>query len=779
MEEFAALQYDQGKEQIAAYCRFSLGRKQLMALRPSYEYLWIEQEALRAQEALDLVVRYGTLPLPGIFDITAAVGDARRDKTLRPMDLRHIAQQGATLAAVDHYRRSSEIQTPHLDELFQSLGDMTKLSHAIDRCINIHDEVMDQASKALASLRKSIRLCEGETAAAAQRFLAQHQNQLTDTITALRNNRICVLVKVSEKNSIRGIIHGESASGQTVYMEPEALISYNNQLATLISREQEEVERILQELTAQVKAHADVLLANQETLALLDGYFAKGEYAHERGGCIAQVEAEGKRLYIKNARHPLIDPDTVVANTYEFNPPYRSVLITGSNTGGKTVTLKTVGLAVCMAQSGLPILADTAILPFFDHIFADIGDDQSIQESLSTFSAHVSKLAVICAQVSDHSLILLDELGSGTDPREGECLAIAILEELRLSQAFVFATTHFSALKSYAKQRPDMMISSVAFDMENMRPTYRYQEGISGASNAFAIARRCHMKESVLKRAEELSQANQTRQDALIEQLEGELAAAHDKKQKLDTKLNELSALQAVLEQEKANFASQKEKALNDVKEAYAHQLGAAVEQAEAIITELKSLSHDVKPHVVDALAYQLHHLDLEKDQAPEAEEKDHTKVQVGDYVRIKNCNAYGEVLEINKDKACVMVNGIRMNTRCRELTPAQPPQKKSVKTKGYTLNPANHKFSWELNVIGMKVAEALPVVDHYLDQAVLSKSDTVRIIHGMGTGALRTGIHQYLKHHAKVAAYRLGGQGEGGMGATVVTLKKAGKRHG
>ncbi len=778
MEAFAALQYSQCKEQVARHCRFSLGRKQILELTPSYEYLWVEQEAQRAQEALDLVVRYGVLPLPGVFDITSAIADACRDKTLRPMELRHIAQQGTTIAAVHHYCKGCEIPTIHLDELFQSLGDITKVCRAIDACINVHDEIMDQASPKLASLRKSIRLCEGEMTAVAQQFIAHNQNKLTDTITASRNHRICVLVKVSEKNSIRGFVHGESASGQTAYVEPEALFHLNNQLAALLSREQEEMERILQELTQQVKAFADVLSANQKTLALLDGYFAKGEYAHLHAGCIAHVEMDGKRLFLKNARHPLIDDDHVVANTYEIKPPYRSVLITGSNTGGKTVTLKTIGLSVCLAQSGLPVVAETARLPFFDHIFADIGDEQSIQESLSTFSAHVSKLAHICEHISDRSLVLLDELGSGTDPREGECLAIAVLEELRLSQAYVLATTHYSALKSYAKQREDMMISGVEFDMENMKPTYRYLEGISGASNAFAIARRCHMKESVLQRAEQLSMANRTHQDTLLEQLEAELAAAHEKKRIMDTKLIDLKALQESLEQEKKQFDTQKEKELNALKETYADQLTERIAQAEEIIAELKAMPHEVKPHIINETAQRLR--TLEDDVNPsQPEEKPTEALHIGDYVRLNNLNAYGEVIEINKDKVCVMVNGVRMNTRRSELTFTMPPQKKQVREKGYAVSKVRSHFTLEKNVIGLKVAEALPIVDQYLDQAVLARANTVRIIHGMGTGALRNGIHQYLKKNAKVESYRLGGQGEGGMGATVVTLKKAGKHHG
>lgn len=778
MEEFAALQYNECKEQVAGYCRFSLGRKRILELKPSYEFLWIQQEARRAQEAFNMVVRYGAIPLPGVYDISDALADARRDKTLRPMDLRRISQQGTTLTAVHHYRRVSEIPTTHLDELFESLGDVSKLSKAIDACINIHDELIDQASPKLATLRKSIRMSEGEIAAAAQRFIHRHQNQLTDTITASRNQRTCVLVKVSEKNSIRGFIHGESASGQTAYVEPETLFHLNNQLASLISREQEEVERILSELTQQVKAFADILAANQETLALLDGYFAKGEYAHAHNGCIAHVEMQGQRLYLKNARHPLIDADHVVANTYEIKPPYRSILITGSNTGGKTVTLKTIGLSVCLAQSGLPILAETARLPFFDHIFADIGDEQSIQESLSTFSAHVSKLAYICDHITDHSLVLLDELGSGTDPREGECLAIAILEELRQSQAFVLATTHFSALKSYAKQCADMMISGVEFDMENMRPTYRYLEGISGTSNAFAIARRYHMKESVLSYAEQIAKENHTHQDALMEQLEAELTKAHEKTRIMDAKLADLRALQESLEHEKAQFMAQRDKELNDLKEDYANRLMESIAQADAIIADLKALPHDVKPHIVNELAHRVHSLE---DNSAISNQKEMTmeELHIGDYVSLKHMNAHGEVLEIHKEKVIVSVNGVRMNTRRADLMLTKPPHKKTVREKGYAVHKTTPHFSLEKNVIGLKVAEALPIVDYYLDQAVLAKANTVRIIHGMGTGALRNGIHQFLKKNAKVESYRLGGQGEGGMGATVVTLKKAGKYHG
>lgn len=775
MNEFDALQFQEVKELVANRCRFSLGKELLLNVTPSYEYLWVRQETKRTQEAIDLSIRYGLMPLLGLHDLTVYIEDAKRDKTLRPFELRRISSQGGAMKAALSYHKAKEIETPYLDELMSSFGDVSALGKQIDSCINVNDEVIDHASSTLAQLRKAKRACEGDISKEVQRFIASNATKLMDTITTTRNHRICVLMKTSEKHTVRGFVHGESASGQTAYVEPEAIFQLNNKLASIISREQDEIERILFELSQLVKAYAHALLANQETFALLDLYFTKADYALQHQGTMAQVEEKGTHLYIKDARHPLIDPKHVVSNTYEIKEPYRSLLITGSNTGGKTVTLKTIGLFACMAQSGLPILAEMAILPFFTNIFVDIGDDQSIQESLSTFSSHVSKLAYILDHVSASSLVLLDELGSGTDPKEGESLAVAILDELRSSHAFVVATTHYSALKSYAKQSDDILISSVEFDVEHMKPTYRYLEGVSGKSNAFAIASRYHMKESVLKKAQEIKDQERTNQDELMEKLEEELSLVHDKKQKMEQTLAELTQLRDEVHQQKLAFEKEKAHKISEVQETYAKELEETKLQAEEIIAELKALSSDVKPHIVTELSHRLHHIDLPSDEIQEqSEPKD---FEVGDYVCLTKLNYFGEILEIQKDKVCVLVNGMRMNTKKKDIAYAPKPKKKA-KEKGYH-SPKSSGFSMELNVIGYTVSEALPIIDKYLDNALLAKVYQVRIIHGHGTGALRKGVQTYLKKDPKVEEFRMGGQGEGGLGATVVTLKNRGKKHG
>lgn len=775
MKEFEALEYSIVKQQIATNCCFSLGRSYLMDCTPSYDYLWIKRELFRTKEALEMVVRYGSMPFLGLYDIGDALADALRDVTLRPFELRRISQQSHAIKAIHGYRKGCELEIPYIDELIDSFAQTTKLSAQIEACINANDEIMDSASSKLSSLRRSIRACEMDISKEVQRFISAHVSKLMDTITTTRNDRICVLMKVSEKNSVRGFVHGESASGATAYVEPESLLQLNNRLQSLHSQESEECERILYELSQAVKGYASAILANQETFALLDMTFAKANWAYKCDGCIASIEEKGTHLYLKDARHPLIDPSYVVANTYEIKEPYRSLLITGSNTGGKTVTLKTIGLFACLAQSGMPVCAEKAILPFFTQIFVDIGDDQSIQESLSTFSSHVSKLAYICDHVSASSLILLDELGSGTDPREGESLAVAVLDELRSQQAFVIATTHYSALKNYAKKREDILISSVEFDVENMRPTYHYKEGISGQSNALAIARRYHMKESVLQKAQQIKEENTTQEDILMEKLESEISTYQAKQAKMEASLVDIKQLQEQLHAQKQQFEKEKTALLAKLKEEYAQEMEETKSEAERILKELKEASAETKPHILTKLKRNMDELTQEEE--VEASQKPHI-YQVGDYVCLAKLNYYGEILEIHKDKVCVFANGMRMNTKLSELLPAQKPKPKK-KEKGYGKVTQSNSFSMELNVIGMTVQEAIPVIDKYLDNAILAKVYSVRLIHGVGTGALRKGVHTYLKKHPKVEDFRMGGQGEGGLGATVVTLKAKGKNHG
>lgn len=437
------------------------------------------------------------------------------------------------------------------------------------------------------------------------------------------------------------------------------------------------------------------------------------------------------------------------------------------------MTLKTIGLFVALTMSGLPLSAEQAVVPLFDALYVDIGDDQSIQESLSTFSSHISKMADICDHATARSLVLLDELGSGTDPKEGEPLAVAVLDHLRAIGAMVIATTHYSALKTYGADNEDILLSSVEFDMEKMLPTYRYIEGISGQSNAFEIARRYGLKESIIRFARERKEADRSKADIAMEKLEQSLMENYELKEKLAARLKDVRQLQADLEQEKKQLAQRREEILETVREDARKQLESSLEEAQDIIDELKHMHSEAKPHEISDRKARLKQLSSMDDAETDATPQKLPSYQVGDYVKISKLNYYGEIISMNKDKVCVLANGMKMNTTLQEIEPAVK-QVQKTKKKGYA-KAGVRSFSMECNVIGMRVAEALPIIDKYLDNAMLAKANNVRIIHGMGTGALRKGVHDFLKRNPRVESFRMGGQGEGGLGATVVVLKQKG----
>lgn len=770
-EQIEALELPLIFEQVAKQCAFSLGRAAILNLVPSFDELYVKRELRRTQEALNMVIRYGDMPFGAIRDISESVTIAKKDMTLSAAELRRIADGIRAIAAIIKYMKASEIETPELDELITAFADTGKLANEIESCISVNDEVLDGASSDLRSIRRAIQTLQAQISSQVQKFISANGSKLTDTITAVRNERICVLVKISEKNSISGFIHGESASGQTAYVEPECLLQLNNRLQSLHSQEHDEVNRILFGLSQLVKEDSASLLANLDTCAVLDALFAKAKWGKQVQGCVGVITSNKDRLYLKAARHPLIDPEQVVANTYEIAMPHRTLLITGSNTGGKTVTLKTIGLFAAMTMCGLPLPAEEAEIPLYDDIYVDIGDDQSIVESLSTFSSHLSKLAMICRHATGTSLVLLDELGSGTDPKEGESLAIAILDELRERGCTLIATTHFSQVKTYGAKCDDVLLSCVEFDVEAMRPTYRYIAGLSGQSNAFEIARRFHLKESIIERARAYKEANRTDQEGLMEKLEEALLQAEHDKTQLARMKADAQQLQLELNNERRKLQSERVRILEKAEQHAEELIESTQAEGEEIIARLKAMSADVKPHELTAVKTELNALRKEREPEPSSIKENFA---VGDYVQLLKHGYFGEIIAVQKEKATVLSNGLKMQVKLSELTHANRPVMKKTKT---SYSKAIHQsFPLELNLLGMYVDEALPVIDKYLDNAILAKVSVVRIIHGNGTGALRKGVHQFLKHHARVEAFRMGGEGEGGLGATVVTLKMKGK---
>ncbi|MCF0115641.1 MAG: Smr/MutS family protein, partial [Erysipelotrichaceae bacterium] len=535
----------------------------------------------------------------------------------------------------------------------------------------------------------------------------------------------------------------------------------------LLYEEEKEIEEILKRCSSLIKDKAESLLAEVETCAILDALFAKAIWGLQHEACVAELVDEG--LVLVKAKHPLIDKDKVVANTYRLEPPYRMLLITGPNTGGKTVSLKVIALSVIMTYCGMPIICEDAKIPYFDQVFIDIGDDQSVQESLSTFSAHLSKLAKVSNFANTNSLVLLDEIGSGTDPKEGEALAIAMLDELRNQKIMTVATTHYNRLKNYGKRHDDILLASVQFDVDKLIPTYKYIEGLTGQSNAFAIARRYGLSDKVIKHAEFLRRQSKTQEEVLIEKLEQQLLENQELKEQLaqqksalETQLKEVEAKQRRLDHDL--------EVSRDKAEAEAEKYLAEVrKEADELMDLMRHADSSVKMHELIDLKKQL---DVMGEKGEENLPVVHKEFEVGDTVELKNSHQLGVIKVIEKNQIHVEVNGIIVKTKAKQLLPSEKRIVKKKQVVSVRNNSLPTSFPLECNLIGMRVEEAMEVMEKYLDNAKVVGIKSVRIIHGDGSGALRKACHERLRKDKQVDSFRLGMPNEGSTGATVVVFK-------
>lgn len=763
-KKYEGLDFDEVKATIAKHCSFSLSQKDIVEKLPKFAYLEANRDLQRGKEALKLFQHHEAPIFAGIHDFYSVFKDIGRGKVITPQELYDVATFMGSYQNMLNYKKRIEIDAPIITDFIDSLSDHRKLKELIEKKINASYEVRDDATPELAAIRRNIRNCEQEITKKTSEIMSQYSGILMDNITATRNNRTTLLVKSADKHKMKGFIHDESASGQAVYIEPEALLVLNNRLQSLRANEKNEVEKILRELCNTLAPHTDEMAANLETLTLLDVLFAQAKWAFQKGAVYTALNKDEKHLYFKDARHPLIDDEKVVSNTYEIKEPYQHLLISGSNTGGKTVTLKTIGLFTIMSMSGFPVPCEEAVLPMFDEVYVDVGDFQSILESLSTFSAHLSKLSYILDHATSHSLVLLDELGSGTDPNEGECLAIAILDYLKKNDIMSVATTHYSKVKEYAKTQDSILLSSVGFNLETMTPTYKYMEGFSGNSNALEIAKRYHIKDEILTYAYQLKEESTTDQSLLIEKLENDRLRLLEQQDHLQKEKVQLKQEQEKLHTKEQKQQEEYERKLKEAGYKADEIIEDAREQAKTVIEELRSMK-EVKEH---EYIKTLSKLKVQKEE--EVEDVIEEEFKVNDYVKVKGLQYQGEIISIKGNKATISTNGMRMNVKVSDLTHMTRPKKKkvaSVSTSTTTARP-----TMECNVIGMRVSEALSVVQKYLDNAILHKMYSVTIIHGSGTGALRSAIHEFLKKQKYVKDFRLGGGYEGGVGATVVTLK-------
>ena len=768
-----SLELNEVLDQVKKYCAFSMGLELVSDTKPSFDRLVIRRDHERMKEALECVVRSGTMPFGGISDLRIMLANAAKGRTLTPADFSAELSLIRGIRGIVSYEKSlGDIPHEALKDLTGTLVIHQKTERKLASCFNEYGEIVDNATPELRSIRASLRHADADIASAAARFVAAHADSVVDSIVTYRNGRAVVLVRASDKNTFGGMIYGDSSSGAASYIEPHALVGPNNRKQELLEKEAEEIHRILQDCSKEVQSIAAEEIANIETCGILDCIFAKAQWGKDHDA-VAAVLSEEKAVHFKKARHPLIDPAKVVSNDYHFADPQKVLLITGPNTGGKTVSMKIIGLFVLMTYCGMPVTAEEAALPFYDRVFADIGDDQSVVSSLSSFSAHITKQAELCAKATENSLVLLDEAGSGTDPREGESLAIAILNRLREIGCMTVATTHYSRLKAYGKRHDDILVASVQFDMEKLAPTYKYLEGITGQSNAFEVAERCGLQKSIIKYARFLKNQAKTQEDILIERLEKQLNETELKNEQLQKEIEENRKLSEQLKAEKAKLQKEKDEWSARAEKEAAGYIEEAKEEADAILKEMRKQMETSKYHEVLSTRNRLKKMDEEPAEENINVNEDY-EYEAGEAVELRSSSQVCEVISINRKDITILLNGREVRVKKNQIRPsariipkAKPQVSVSVRNADiFASVPA------ECNLIGLRVEEGIQKMEDYMDEAMLHGLKHFRIIHGDGTGKLRKAVHQRLSKNPDVKEYRIGMPQEGGTGATVVTMK-------
>jgi DNA mismatch repair protein MutS2 len=769
MENYHGLELQAIKDIVKESCSFDLSKNYIDKEKVDYNPLVINLNNNRAKEALASCVKYGPMPFYGVRDITMILKLAQKDGILTPNDIYSVYNHINCVKGVISYTSKVEGDIENIKDLVSTLEYSNKLANDIINSISAYGDVLDSASQKLKSIRNSMKTTDSKLHQIANDFIIKHSDSLQEKTISSRDNRLTLLVKNSDKNAFGGYIHGESASRLAAYVEPAALISLNNKANSLIYEEREEIENILRELSEKIKDESILYLSNLETLVILDVIYAKATFGY-RNNATVPILTKTNHLYLKNARHPLIDKKNVVSNTYELNDDITTLLITGPNTGGKTVSLKIMGLFVVMSYIGIPILVDEAMIPYFDNVYEDITDDQSIIESLSTFSAHLKKLATIVNNASKNSFILIDEIGSGTDPKEGESLAIAIIDELRRRKCKTIVTTHLGKLKTYGKKHDDILIASVQFDSEKMEPTYNYIEGLSGQSNAFEIARRFNLSEDIIQRAIELKSQEVTTEDELLEKLENQILENQLLKDKISEELKEIEIKKIEITKEKNRIESEHNLYVEKANKEADKKLNLLKLEAEEIIDEIKENQKKLKLHEVVNYSSRLDRIEVYDNEDEEDYDNDR-EFKVSDLVEIKKSNQVGKLVSVNRKNCIININGINVKCKVDDLRHSR---RKIEKVKVVKQRPDRRfvAFNNECNVIGLYSEQALETVSRFLDQALLHKATSLRIVHGVGTGVLRKSIHSYLSKSKYVKTYRLADANAGGTGATEVILK-------
>ena len=762
---------------IEKYCFSELSYEKIKNLEYITNYEKLVEVHKENEEGYDLLRKYPNEFKLKIFDYNASVKKAKIDSVLSEKELFHILRNIITYDRFSRRFENIKLQEhakyPSLTKYVVKLDDFSDLERYLDRIIDEDGYIRPDASLELKNIKVNISKLKNKSDQILKNILRSNVKKLTEAIVTKRNDRDVILVKPEYKNDFGGIIHDESASGNTFYVEPKENVEINNEIGILKRKEREEILRILKEASEVIKEKADELINSLWNFSQIEFIFSKMNFC-ARNGFNKQNIVNSQELNLKRAYNPLIDKDVVVKNDVILDNKGNSLIITGPNTGGKTVILKTVGLCVYLSHLGfyIPALEESTV-GFFEDVFVDVGDEQSIENNLSTFSSHMTNIIDILNKTNDKSIILLDELCSGTDPSEGAVLSIALLEKFKNLNATMLCTTHYPEIKNYCFESEYYKNSSMEFDFEKLKPTYRFIIGLPGKSNAINISAKLGLEQSIIEEASSLLEVNIKENNLFIDKLSESIREYDYKLEYINKSLDEIDEVKETLEYNLQKYEEYKESLYNDLSIELNKEIEEKKEEMLEIYKEFKD-NTSLKQHELNDL---LHSMDKSKNKVKlqrklESQPKfNNSEIQVGDDVLVLSYNQRATVLEISGNTLQIKMGAMKLNIKKKEVRKIDS-EPEVAKRYVSTSSVSSKKVGIDINVIGLNTEEAIREIENYMDKVILQGYDTFTIIHGLGSGILRKNIGEYLKNNRYVASYRTGGQNEGGMGATVVEMK-------
>lgn len=760
---YETFEFNKIREFINEYTKTEVGANKVNNLLMLKNYDEVNNALEDLKEVTSLIIRFGTFPIQNSADAFKLIEMAKKTGILTPHDFYMIANDVATMAAISEYIKKIDVSYPRIQEKASRFADLSSLEKEIRRIITTSLTVDDKASVKLSEIRNDLRKAYRQLETKGASLAYQYAQYLSDENPTIRDGHFVLPVKTTQKSKVLGAVYDVSDTGNTTFIEPLEIITLNNQITALKVEEADEIRRILKQLTNLVLLQEDEVLRNNEIIGELDFLQAKGLYAKEINAEIAEFTSKEQILELINARHPLLDKNKVVSNSYYFDSIKRIVIISGPNAGGKTVSLKTVGLLVLMNQCGLALPVNKARLSYFTHIYIDIGDNQSISDNLSTFSAHMSHIGEITSLAKGKDLVLIDELGTGTDPREGEAIALGVINSLVKAHSFCFISSHFSSLKEYALTHPNLENSSMIFDEENLIPTYLFKMGVPGKSYGIEVASRYGIKEEIIKDAKKhLENSSSYKNDELMKVLQKKVENASKLEASLKKQTIEVEQETKRLQIDRKNLEEKRQKLLSSVEEEKEDLINETKEKIDEVIKVLSQ--GDIKLHDVIELKKKVEELE-----AKEEVEIFNEDIKINDTVSVPSLDLEGIVKRIKDNKATVAsTSGISLEIELNRLHKINRNfSKGTIKTKNITQLDLR-SVPIELNIIGLHVDEAKEKLVKYLDDCRMKHMSKVRVIHGFGSGALRRMVHEYLKTQ-KDLTFTLAEGYEGGGGATIV----------